>query len=153
MTSYLSNSILQFDGQTGTDVITILYCNSSYVLLSRARLVSTHHVIKYVPAKTDEYPRLVRRLIEMCSLRLVEDCVISRYNHRARGTCNYRRSAKFQNGCFVFFQRSLQYYSPSSIRRDKTVRQESFALFKEINQFFGICVVYPKTVIHLHIDQ
>ena len=28
-----------------------------------------------------------------------------------------------------------------------------FALLREINFFFGICVVYTKTIIHLHFGE
>ena len=39
-------------------------------------------------------------IIEMCSLWLVEDCVISCYNHLARG--DYSRGSKFQNAASHF---------------------------------------------------
>ena len=38
----------------------------------------------------------------MRALWLVEDRVISRYNHLARG--HYSRGTKFKNGCLAFFQ-------------------------------------------------
>ena len=41
-------------------------------------------------------------IIEMCMLRLVENCVIARYNHLAQG--DYSSSDKFQNGCIAFCQ-------------------------------------------------
>ena len=41
-------------------------------------------------------------IIEMPALWLVEDCIISCYNHLAQG--DYSRGAKCQNGCFTFCQ-------------------------------------------------
>ena len=40
-------------------------------------------------------------IVEIFALRLVEGCVVSRYNHPAQG--DYSRSAKTRNGCFAFF--------------------------------------------------
>lgn len=40
-------------------------------------------------------------IVEILTLRLVEGCVVSRYNHPAQG--DYSRSAKTRNGCFAFF--------------------------------------------------
>ena len=41
-------------------------------------------------------------IIEMHMLWLVEDCMISCYNHLTQG--DYSRGSKFQNGCLTFYQ-------------------------------------------------
>lgn len=45
---------------------------------------------------------IVRAIIEMHALWLVEDCVISFYNHPAWG--DYSKGARFQIGCLAFCQ-------------------------------------------------
>ena len=40
-------------------------------------------------------------IVEILALRLVEGCVLSRYNQLAQG--DYSRSAKFRNSCLAFF--------------------------------------------------
>ena len=63
----------------------------------------------------------LHRFIEMRTLRLVQDCVISRYDRA--NNFNYNRGAKFQNGCLAFYrcyrrsdEREKEHWIPKSAK-------------------------------------
>ena len=45
---------------------------------------------------------IVQLIIEMCMLWLMEDCIISHFNHPVQ--CDYSKSAKFENSWLAFFK-------------------------------------------------
>ena len=58
----------------------------------------------YVMTSTSKYhiSIIVQMIIEMCMLWLMEDCIISHFNHPVQG--DYSKSAKFENSCLAFFK-------------------------------------------------
>ena len=56
--------------------------------------------------------------MEVVALRLVEGCVVSRYNHPAQG--DYSRSAKIRNSCLMFFSECFREVINSIAETDAT---------------------------------
>ena len=84
----------------------------------------------YVMTSTIKYriSIIVRMIIEMRMLWLMEDCIISQFNHPVQG--DYSKSTKFENSFLAFFKCLWGHYRKIKLQRAQKIPKRLAVHFK-----------------------